>query len=414
MAVYKLLSQSPAQLTQLSLDQKLTAVGFNSGNLLFEEAVRAQIEGEEISRAQIRDIDPASTLVMCLANYISPSDRAADAIAGLCKEIESRKLEKLVLVGVGAQQDGFEFGFPDIPKEIQYFTRLVSERTTSIGVRGYFTADLLSSWGIKNVKVIGCPSVYQPMPDGPFDEAGDNAPSRIAIGCTLTGHFRDSLSRLLGLAVASDAAYIAQTERFPFLEMHAFESHYYSLQCKHDVLDQWFKRRAKIFFDVNEWVEYYRQHVDFYVSSRFHGVVAALYAGVPSLPMVFDSRTRELVEFFGMPYIFLKDVDQFADFGQLYRLADFSAFFAALPHKRASYHQFLKENGLTLHGAMSEAARPGQVTDDCGAMSVRLKTLASYVDLVEAGVWSSAMLRDKVATLFNHDRSRAQRAEHNV
>lgn len=74
------------------------------------------------------------------------------------------KIKKPILVaGLGANSlEGFVPHFYKLLDDEQVrFWRLLGEKCNSIGVRGYFTAEVLNDLGIKNVRVIGCPSYFE-------------------------------------------------------------------------------------------------------------------------------------------------------------------------------------------------------------------------------------------------------------
>lgn len=77
------------------------------------------------------------------------------------KEIDN----PITFCGLGAQSTK-DLNIPQklvdslIPIQIKFFKTL-SERAISLGVRGEFTADCLNLMGIKNVRIIGCPSFYK-------------------------------------------------------------------------------------------------------------------------------------------------------------------------------------------------------------------------------------------------------------
>ena len=65
----------------------------------------------------------------------------------------------ITMVGVGAQASSRLTTCPVHPNTLKLM-RLVSERSAQIGARGFYTAEVLAGYGIHNVRVIGCPSLY--------------------------------------------------------------------------------------------------------------------------------------------------------------------------------------------------------------------------------------------------------------
>lgn len=61
--------------------------------------------------------------------------------------------------------NGFDLKLTDrLSTEQKKFLATLSEKSKFIGVRGHYSAEILSKLGIKNVKVIGCPSYFENGP----------------------------------------------------------------------------------------------------------------------------------------------------------------------------------------------------------------------------------------------------------
>ena len=67
------------------------------------------------------------------------------------------------------------------------------------------------------------------------------------------------------------------------------------------------ENRIKGFSNIYRWTEFLSK-MDFCLSSRFHGTVASLLAGVPSLIIPIDSRMQEMVEYHAIPHVAASDV----------------------------------------------------------------------------------------------------------
>ena len=70
---------------------------------------------------------------------------------------------------------------------------------------------------------------------------------------------------------------------------------------------EWSRRYCRVFFSISDWMECLRAY-DFVVGARIHGVMLGLQAGVPSLCIAHDSRTRELCETMHVPFVMANDV----------------------------------------------------------------------------------------------------------
>ena len=145
----------------LKKESSVKALGGNTGNLVFVEAIKEQLDydceavftrewtRERLGKKNITSIMPAS-------NFLRPSAWGED----LMPVIQDTDI-RFTFVGLGAQAS-----FHETPKDVvdklsekqRKFFRLVSEHAIQIGVRGEFTAECLKELGITNVEIIGCTS----------------------------------------------------------------------------------------------------------------------------------------------------------------------------------------------------------------------------------------------------------------
>lgn len=317
---------------------------WNTGNYFFLDAVQRQLRFDHVvySAAALPDAD---TLVLSMSNFIAPTtDMSVFADA-----IERKNYRKVVMIGAGAQAERFEERVELTPGTLR-FLRLLSERSHSIGVRGFYTADILDDHGIRNVHVIGCPTLFWHM-DRNFriDKPARLASvPRISVNSTPNGKYRDKLAMLYGAAVAADAQYIGQTEHFlPLFADRAeaardFFSRYYCDGSFEPAQLSSLAAAAVHFTSIPDWIEYMRRF-DFVVGGRFHGNMAALQAGIPAVALLSDSRTKELCEFLNLPSINLANCTRI-DFRELYESTSFDLFNATFGLKYDNYIEFLRQN----------------------------------------------------------------------
>ena len=64
-----------------------------------------------------------------------------------------------VIIGLGAQAPSYESKV-EMPEGTKRLMKIIAGRSTTLGVRGYFTASVLEEMGITNIRVIGCPAMY--------------------------------------------------------------------------------------------------------------------------------------------------------------------------------------------------------------------------------------------------------------
>ena len=64
----------------------------------------------------------------------------------------------------------------------------------------------------------------------------------------------------------------------------------------------WSKKYCWIYSDAFEWIRSMRKY-DFVVGTRIHGIMAGIQAGVPSLCLYIDTRTKEICETMKIPHL---------------------------------------------------------------------------------------------------------------
>jgi hypothetical protein len=88
------------------------------------------------------------------SNYIHPAMQWENAVAVL----EKLKIP-VVVFGIGAQAP--TRGPLTLSDETKRVLRLIADHTASVGVRGAYTAEVLWNIGIKNVRIVGCPTAFR-------------------------------------------------------------------------------------------------------------------------------------------------------------------------------------------------------------------------------------------------------------
>lgn len=384
-----------------SVADRLASAVHNSGNLFFEGAVSRHL-ADAVEVSDIADVPRgARRLVLSMSNFISPATDLGD----VADDIERSGVEQVVMIGAGAQAESYERPVSVTPGT-RRFLSILSERSHSIGVRGHFTADVLDRMGVRNVDVIGCPSLFyhgaRDFQVQKRDVVGRNL--RTVTHMTPYGNLRDGCSHLLSFAVRECRAYIAQSELFltfaPELEreLKYFLMYFADGDVQAAEMEDWLRERVCWFFDIESWIRYMGD-VDFAVGGRFHGNMAAILAGTPALNLVQDARTRELCEYLNLPYRFLQDFDGRATARELYETTDFSLFNATFPVKYDAYRRFLERNGLqtTLGG--------DSVDMSTGSGRVRLESCLELIRSAQAAGFDGERLGHELASRIRQERS---------
>jgi hypothetical protein len=304
-----------------SEERTMDAVGQNTGNIVFVEAFKEQMSFDSIDvldnlwvsenkdRKNVCGIMPAS-------NFLSPETKWIVNLIPFIEAIDMR----FTFVGLGAQAKLSETPHDvvdKLSKEQNYFYKLISERAVSIGVRGEFTAECLNLMNIKNVEVIGCPSIYKYKE---FPQLPIISTEKILYTKT---YRNDKTEKFI---YGQNVRLIAQTE---------------SNICPNCP--------SKIFYNYDEWNKYIEeQKFTFAFGTRFHGNMMALRNNIPTLWIVHDWRTLELAQYLELPHLNFNDskLEKMNSIDELLEYCDYSEFYKKYGALQKKYKQFLNKNLL--------------------------------------------------------------------
>jgi hypothetical protein len=336
----------------------------NTGDVLVYDAMLKQLDYDTISNIQFSQVadenlwpkeEPDVTVVRG-SNYLTSTVDIGHAVP-LLKKLHG----PIVPVGVGAQAASYEK--LTIPKGSAEAWRIIASKCESIAVRGFYSAEIFNDLGIKNIRIIGCPSFYRSLASSiTLRKIDPKARLGLTLNKYLSADYASStiktnrMQRMLLQLVAArkDSRFYSQgereesliavstaEERKPLIEkiMETF-----SLKGNEEVFSI-LNDRMSAHFDVDAWASDVGANVDCMVGFRLHGNVIALQQSIPAIFFTYDSRIRELASLFHVPSV---DIDDFlpVDLDHLIEKADFSKFEAAYKINFQEYRAFLNENGL--------------------------------------------------------------------
>lgn len=355
------LEQTPS--VDLPFDNLMQGAGYNTGNLLFTNAVWHQLPQP---KQQVGfNFDPETVnarlkaLVFPAANWLSPLVDFSE----LADRVEKLDIP-VVLLGLGAQNHKYTRKI-SVPEGTLRFIRAVSERSRSISVRGAYTERLLRGLGISNVTVTGCPSLYQDFRANPETELISNTQ---ALDCPTLLHstrysadyepfirkrsihrdiFRYAYAGKTDLLLQSEPeeiSMIAVASEKPPIDRDMMLKLYKATDWQS--LEAFITRHTRVFFDIASWTNAIANYGKCF-GTRLHATVMALNSGVPAILVHHDSRTREMAEFAGIPAISTKQASiGDTEIASLFAKADFSTYFATRRRNQAAYAAFLADNGI--------------------------------------------------------------------
>ena len=343
----------------------LRKAGLNTGNLLFTRALHRVLGGNCLGT--IDDFDPKRVseqhdcLIIPAANWLSPRTD----LKNIAEFVEATDLP-CYIVGLGAQAPN-EKGFPAVKPGTLRLIQIAADRSHTISVRGTFSAEVLSHYGIKNVTITGCPSILWHV-DRPCQvQQWQSTPTRIAMNCS-----RGIPSERVFIDKTETARLnlllprLARSRGYDFIFQAELPEIYYVLRKDIEVQKMtlpnnylrrvyadedesavcaWLRDRGKVFFDLESWLAYL-ESVDFVIGSRLHGAIAALLAGTPAVLITHDSRTSETARQMGIPSVNSLAINENLDPLSLYASADFDLFNQCSALNYQNFADFFESNEL--------------------------------------------------------------------
>jgi hypothetical protein len=333
-------------------------LGWNSGNILFTTAIQAYLDnaGTPYDVVPLTFEGPACDLhkdyshcVVNCANWIRPAQKSL--LIRLANKFRNSRVP-VFFIGLGVQAESIgDFSFLDsIRHETQEFIRAILNTGGGFGLRGAFTAECFEKLGFRDYTITGCPSLYQ---GGPNLLIQKPEVEQTAFNPVINGSLYLS-DRKFSQAFAQygKSEFVCQDILYKALfcgsELSDAEKRNL-LRHPEPVLQLLANDRIQLFTDLPPWLSYIRQRkFTFSFGNRIHGNVVPLLAGVPAFVHSFDSRTRELAEFFDIPHRDHLEFDQPDALWQLYQDVQFDAFNTTYPKRFSEFNHFIEKHSLPL------------------------------------------------------------------
>lgn len=231
----------------------------------------------------------------------------------------SRLKIPVIAFGIGAQAP--KKGRLELSEATKRVLASIADRSVSMGVRGSYTADVLWSLGIRNTRIVGCPTVFRRNDptlriDLPPLERIKSAV--FTLRREVGGDYAQDTTRyldlmrdsILALAQRFDLSVMAQGEieekkvlwgtdeqRAAALAQLRHEGW---LRGEGDAMEALYASRL-FYSDVVAEIERHVSARDLVLGYRLHGNLMALANRVPSVYFTYDSRTVEFAETFAIP-----------------------------------------------------------------------------------------------------------------
>ena len=339
MAVYGILLESKHDYS--SVDRAFESVGQNTGNLLFRDALVRELSLIQMTYDEYMSMKGVfKNLPIIVTDLIWINENSN--FDYLYQRVIDNPDVKFVPISVGLQSKEKKEDFV-LNESVKKTLMAIQERAT-IGVRGYYTASVLEKNGIKNIEVIGCPSMYRMMNPDFVIEKKESIKNVTANFRTIYGSLSRDEKHFLSYCTSNHFGFVEQTR-------HQLEINNVNDEKYFNYVNPWIKANKRLFFDVAEWEKYIKEY-DFSIGARFHGNVIAIWNRVPALFIAIDSRTSEMIEYFKLPSIKIKEFDETKPIMHYYEMADYTDFNANYKNAYKRYIDFLNKNNVLVDSSI--------------------------------------------------------------
>ena len=295
----------------------------NIGDAFVHDSSLKLLDYDQVSVMEIRSVNQADIDLYnaeydyCFlrgSNYLNSTMNWSSAL-----EVLKRLTIPVIAFGIGAQAP--VSGPLILSEETKEVMRAIADHSTTLGVRGIYTADLLWSIGVKNVRVIGCPTLFRRNDPGLRIDLPPLTQVR-KVGYTLRREVSSTYARDIGSYLALQRQTILDlSRRFDLTVMAQGEveekklvfgrpdQHEEALQAL--LKAGWFVDRDDPLLDLYLSRLFYSDVVadydavvraqDMVLGYRLHGNLIALANKTPAVYFTYDSRTAEFVETFQIP-----------------------------------------------------------------------------------------------------------------
>ncbi len=322
--------------TNQSFNDQFKDAGSNFGNTLIGYGVERILQCNDlIDFSDIRSPEDAnercSHIVIPAANFLWK-----DFDFGYMADFIEKTNLPVTVIGLGAQTHDRSTVSRVHPNTVR-LVKIIAERGPSLGVRGFYTCEVLASLGILNTTALGCPSLYSngvPYINPNFKDSLDESKVSVNFSRQVAHHsfsptnLRLIESKLLELSIKSKSSFVAQDEIFEILlsqnevipekQKELLLSYFSPLNEGKDIIS-FFQKQTHHFTDISAWINYAKKQ-SCSIGSRLHGNIIFLINGIPAINIVHDSRTLEVATLIGAPVI---HVNSFQVDGGPNRLVDY-------------------------------------------------------------------------------------------
>ena len=355
--------------------------GHNTGNLAYVEGIRSIFEGEDIEFLPwtIKGKSISSSIDKLIFPAANQLGKHTD-LGGLAS-VFSNYDRPVVALGLGAQLKDINQKLElsaGTSKWLETLTKLkVKKDVPNIIVRGDITARKMEEMGYGgSIISSGCPSQFIAKDILHYKKIQDNIRfNELNFLAYNASHYSwawasDFDKKALDYIFINGGGMLVQAP-YEYIDLVKFEynkdytksydiiRNFFKLNLTNPEIKKIIRRYFYTFSNITSWRDWVSKH-DFTIGTRIHGAMVGLQSGVPSLLIVHDTRTLELAEKIGVPFIMANDERIKTDFLNTCKKTLLNFDYKSTNDKRLrnlnSYLRFFRKNEINVGSKFSDFA----------------------------------------------------------
>tara|TARA_Y100001956_G_scaffold15437_1_gene14866 strand:- start:1744 stop:2904 length:1161 start_codon:yes stop_codon:yes gene_type:complete len=306
----------------------MAATGGNTGNVAFVQGIKNIITAEKVGEVHWGDNPEAvneyyDLLIICCANQIG----AHVDLGSWADRLTAFNLPTL-FIGLGAQSNSIG-EHPDVPEGTIRLLELSKKLRTkpdvpNIITRGPFTTEVLEKLGVESLPY-GCPSQFISTELNIGKKCLKHQETaqhfRVLTAAGNPWHASYTLEKtLVEIVNEYKGDYVLQHPvslvQLALAEGEVIEDNQrerlekiYGFMGSWETICDWFRSHGVLFADAQNWMLYSKRFT-LAIGPRYHGVALPIQAGVPGKVIAIDSRTEELSDTTGIPFVRYKEIEK--------------------------------------------------------------------------------------------------------
>lgn len=320
------------------------------------------LQVDHISRALDPEIDDqrADEINSRYSHFIfSLRDAIREDFSVLPFDRLANELEKITIpvvpLSLGANSfNGYDLSMAErLSAGQKRFFAMLAEKSKVVGVRGHYTAEILNRLGIKNVKVIGCPSYFENGPSRIVHKKPWDADKIVTSGTFFNTALPRTSHLLQDELYFINLLYLGKTLPLTSnITLQPFDLD--EIPTSFQLLAKAMGGRLEFFSNMNRWAEFFKSNSHcLTIGTRLHSGILSINSGVPAIVTNPDARARETCEYLRIPYD--PTIHSRSNIREIFENLDLSLMNNAYPALYKEFVDFLNAVGLPPSAAPEDA-----------------------------------------------------------